>query len=105
MARPDTSSEVESKNWIDKTELRGENRRQLKVYRIITLSLLLGTLVLGGAPASAEEKITSVQAALNSTTISGYVDSTATWQIGSPQPNGFRAWLRAFLRRLRIHPD
>ena len=46
--------------------------------------VLLGVgLVSIPAVTHAEEKLTQSQAALSATTISGYVDTTATWKFGT----------------------
>lgn len=48
----------------------------------------LGVVSLTSA-AQAEEKMSAVQAALSSTTISGYVDTSAQWNIGNHNQGGF----------------
>lgn len=49
----------------------------------LALALVLALLFLGWTPASAEEvKMNSLQTALSSTTISGYVDTSVEWTLG-----------------------
>lgn len=71
--------------------------------------LLIGSFVTSVDLASAEEKLSVVQTALSSTTLSGYVNANATWHSGNTVTtapdkliddnswwNHFCAWIRSF---------
>ena len=65
----------------------------------------LGVVSLASA-AKAEEKMNAVQAALSSTTISGYVDTSVEWTLGdkdSMQCHAVGGWWRSFRIWLRTH--
>ncbi|MBC8001379.1 MAG: hypothetical protein H7X97_02215 [Opitutaceae bacterium] len=79
---------------------------------LIFLTGLLFTLAL---PVMAEEKLSVVQTALSSTTLSGYVDASATWMSGTgpavavavvnDEPSSYLDWssrFHAWLRRIGI---
>lgn len=84
----------------------------LGMKRILWLMLLTGFFVTSVDLASAEEKLSVVQTALSSTTLSGYVDASATWHSGNtvatvtsaPEKlidenrwwNRFCTWIRSF---------
>jgi hypothetical protein len=61
--------------------------RHLRISRLL---IALAAVVLAGATARAEETQNNLLTALSSTTISGYVDSSAHWNIGAansiPEP-------------------
>lgn len=82
--------------------------------QILWLMLLIGSFVTSVDLASGEEKLSVVQTALSSTTLSGYVDVSAVWRSGNqPAPiattfapdkliddnswwNHFCTWIRSF---------
>ena len=56
-------------------------------YNKWTLGLAAVGLVSLGSVASAEEKMNAVQTALSGTMISGYVDTSAQWNLGTGNAN------------------
>jgi hypothetical protein len=72
--------------------------------RLIALGALVILLAATGSPAIAEEaRMNAVQTALSSTTISGYVDTSVEWTLGSEnvavksvEAPRFTRWWRAF---------
>jgi len=69
------------------------------------LLALLAALVTGSLSVSAEEKSGLLSSALSGTTVSGYVDTSAHWQV-QPAPDTRqepRGWWQRFLQRLGFH--
>ena len=74
----------------------------MKTRRLVTLCALLGTLMVSDISVTAEEKPGGIITALNGTMISGYVDTTITWQIQPVRAQNFRGWLRTFFYWFRF---
>ncbi|NOS68696.1 MAG: hypothetical protein HOP33_02035 [Verrucomicrobia bacterium] len=71
-----------------------------------TLSLCALTLMISVTLATAEEKVGATDAALGSTTISGYVDTSVSWQAQTPVTSHqyeWRGWWRRFFQWLGFH--
>ena len=79
--------------------------------RIFTLAILSGSLLASERLAVAEEKLSVVQTALSSTTLSGYVDVSGIWMSGTASTtqvvvvrevlSGYPDWLSRFRAWLR----
>jgi hypothetical protein len=76
----------------------------MKIRHSVLLCALMAILVFFGGSASAEESPGgSITTSLASTTISGYVDTSAYWNIGGQPPRHSTRWWGMFslwLRRL-----
>ncbi len=76
----------------------------MKIRRSVLLFALVAILIFFSGSASAEESPSgSILTSLTSTTITGYVDTSAYWHFGSePQPRCTRWWamFSLWLRRL-----
>ena len=70
----------------------------------MALCVFLATLKLSTFSAPADEQSGGVQSALNSATISGYVESSAAWEPAFRARHGFREWLRQLLHALGVAP-
>ena len=85
---------------------RDEQPRDLmRTQRFVSLFVLLVALVAGSLSVSAEEKSGALGSTLSGTTVSGYVDSSANWQV-QPATNSRqepRGWWQRFLQRLGFH--
>ena len=69
----------------------------MKIRRSVLLCALVAILVFFSGLASAEESPGgSISTALTSTTISGYVDSSAYWRFGSEPPRRCTRWWGMF---------
>src|SRR5438874_9913462 len=72
----------------DKTQTKPDRRRNSMKVNKWTLGLAAAGLVSLPALAQAEEKASqTVMTALSSTTISGYVDTSAHWDVGTGNAN------------------
>jgi len=69
----------------------------MKIRRSVLLCALAAILIFFSRSASAEESPGgSILTSLTSTTISGYVDTSANWQFGSEPPRRRTRWLGMF---------
>jgi hypothetical protein len=74
----------------------------MKTRRLVVASVLLTALLGSSISATADEKLNATQTALSSTTLSGYVDVTVSWQI-QPSQHESGGWWQTFLHWFRFH--
>ena len=68
----------------------------MKSHRMFTLTFLLALLAVGAHSVSADEKLSPIHTALSSTTISGYVNTSAQWQTQQRSWLAMPQWLRSY---------
>jgi hypothetical protein len=74
----------------------------MKMRRLVVWGMLLGTLLLSGVSASAEEKGGGVITGIGSTTIGGSIDSTTSGQIQILRDE-IQSWWQIIVLWCRLH--
>lgn len=75
----------------------------MKTRRLVAAFVLLASLLASSISATADEKLSSGNTALGNSTIGGYVDSSADWELQPPVPGRHGGWWWNFMLWFGFH--